>query len=280
MDMESKQGRESAATREYGAESRLENAASIQTQQQRIVFEYLTLQPLTGVLKRRRASAQSPTFIHHRVGCVKLHLSSTADYHSSIGAEASTRPSMLRYCSRDLPIPPVPRSGSTASLDALRAGSAGLQGRHRATGPPGQQADDAGTYGWTWRPRALEPKVGVMSRLPHAQGPRSGPGSLKSTHHGPSRDCNVKLMCRFGRSRPLTHRSFTRGPAGRSPGAPANRPRRPTVPPAAETPPTYSADAAEARGRGTARTARSIRAPAPLCGAACRGLGAHRRALG
>ncbi len=77
---------------------------------------------------------------------------------------------------------PFPDLGRLASLDVLRAGSAGLQGRHRATGQQGQRTDDAGTYGWTSRPRALEPAVGVISRLPHGTCPGTGPGLLESTH--------------------------------------------------------------------------------------------------
>jgi hypothetical protein len=34
-----------------------------------------------------------------------------------------------------------------------------LELRHRAAGPLGQLAADADTYGWTLRPRALEPTV-------------------------------------------------------------------------------------------------------------------------
>jgi hypothetical protein len=138
---------------------------------------------------------------------------------------------------------PFPDLGRLASLDVLRAGSAGLQGRHHATGPPGQRTDDAGTYGWTSRPRALEPAVGVMSRLPHAQGPgqdrwslhiaglnntgcairlhrmgQAGQAGLEQVEgrdyrgpslHGPGSRCAVMELCCFGRSRPVTHRSFT-----------------------------------------------------------------------
>ena len=52
-------------------------------------FEYLTLQPCKGVLKGRRALLGSPTYNHHRVVRVKLCFQSTADQHSSIGAQAS-----------------------------------------------------------------------------------------------------------------------------------------------------------------------------------------------
>ena len=122
---------------------------------------------------------------------------------------------------------PFPDLGRLASLDALRAGSAGLQGRHRATGPPGQRTDDADTYGWTSRPRALEPAVGVMNRLPHAQGPgqdrwslhiaglnnmgcairlhrmgQAGRAGLEQVegrdYRGPSLDGPGSKMCRYG----------------------------------------------------------------------------------
>jgi hypothetical protein len=73
---------------------------------------------------------------------------------------------------------PFPDLDRLASLDILWAGSAGLQGRHRTAGPPGQRTDEADTYGWTSRPRALEPAVGVMNRLPHAQGPGQDRWSL------------------------------------------------------------------------------------------------------
>ena len=138
---------------------------------------------------------------------------------------------------------PFPDLGRLASLDILWAGSAGLQGRHRATGPPGQRTDDADTYGWTSRPRALEPAVGVMNRLPHAQGPgqdrwslhiaglnntgcairlhrmgQAGQAGLEQVEGrdyrgpslcGPGSRCAVMGLCRFGWSRPITHRSFT-----------------------------------------------------------------------
>ena len=124
---------------------------------------------------------------------------------------------------------PFPDLGRLASLDILWAGSAGLQGRHRATGPPGQRTDEADTYGWTSRPRALEPAVGVMNRLPHAQGPGQDRWSLHiaglnntgcairlhrmgqagRAYAGRDRDVPLWELCRFGWSRPLTHRSFT-----------------------------------------------------------------------
>ena len=107
----------------------------------------------------------------------------------------------------------------------------------------GQLTDEADTYGWTSRPRALEPAVGVMSRLPHAQGPgqdrwslhiaglnntcyairlhrmgQAGRAGLEQVEgrdyrgpslRGPGSRCAVMGLCRFGRSRPVTHRSFT-----------------------------------------------------------------------
>jgi hypothetical protein len=57
---------------------------------------------------------------------------------------------------------PFPNLGRLASLDALRAGSAGLQGRHRATGPPGQRTDEILTR-WAGPGRAGHRHVGLPS---------------------------------------------------------------------------------------------------------------------